>query len=178
MVRLVKSQSTSKKKRLQIKQLKSNGVVKQIVQIDTIQSAALIGNFCSDFIELEWFEVHKRTLTRATNNGQTLRVELPEKQEWKHGDGLYFQGILLATIHIKPCLTIAFQSMGLVDAADFCYYIGNRHLPIYATQQNGLFLVPYDGQLYEQLQARYSNRISLREEQLFAEHVVRKKTAS
>lgn len=152
--------------------------MKQIVHIDAIRSAALIGSFCADYIELEWFEIHKRTLTRASNNGQILRVERAEKQEWQHGDGLYYQGMLLATIRIKPCLTIAFQSMGVVDAADFCYYIGNRHLPIYVARQDGVFLVPYNGALYEQLAIRYTHRIALREEQLFAEHLVRKKIAS
>lgn len=121
----------------------------------------------SDILELEWFECKRRKLIRKTQAGFTLELRLPERQQWHHGDALYSAGDLVAFISLKPCLTIVFTATNKTEAADFCYYIGNRHLPIF-TENNHQFKVSYDGPLYEQLLKKYTTQIQLVEARLVA----------
>jgi len=42
-----------------------------------------------DQVHLEWYEVHKRRLTRNTINGKAILMQLDQGAEWHHGDGLF-----------------------------------------------------------------------------------------
>ncbi|AZA83201.1 urease accessory protein UreE [Chryseobacterium lactis] len=127
---------------------------------------------CQEVLELEWFENKKQKLTRATSSGLVLELRLPHQQEWQQGDLLYSNGKLVATISIKDCLTICFPAKNDQDAADFCYFIGNQHLPVFLIGIQE-FAVPYDGRLYEQLSLRYNGRIELRDTQLLSTQSLR-----
>ncbi len=127
----------------------------------------------SDVLELEWFETRKRRFTRATLAGVALVLQLKDQNEWYHGEGLFFEGELIAVIRIKTCLTIQFTPLSITETADFCYYIGNRHLPVYLGKDKTTFIAPYDGKLFEQLEYRYPNRIRLLNDRLVAENTIR-----
>ncbi|GEM64571.1 hypothetical protein SF1_25530 [Sphingobacterium faecium NBRC 15299] len=124
-------------------------------------------------LQLEWFEVNKKRLTRATTTGQTIVMELEKGREWCFGDGLFHEGKLIATIAIKPTLTICFTPVNAVQAADFCYYLGNRHLPVFMDTDRGMYCVPYDGRLYEQLLAKFQSQVQLEDGILLSENLVK-----
>ncbi|AZB07740.1 urease accessory protein UreE [Chryseobacterium sp. G0162] len=144
----------------------------QPIVIDEIKTGIDLNHQCSDVLELEWFENKKQKLTRTTRSGLVLELRLGNSTEWQQGDGLYHNGQLMATIEIKPCLTISFPAENDAEAADFCYFIGNQHLPVFMTS-NQQFAVPYDGKLYEQLSFRYSGRIELTDAQLLSHQSLR-----
>ncbi|MBV8327775.1 urease accessory protein UreE [Chryseobacterium sp.] len=143
----------------------------QPIVIDEVK----IGENLTDFpeiLEIEWFENKKQKLTRATRSGLVLELRLNHLKEWQHGDSLYRNHQLIAVIVIKPCLTICFPAKDDRETADFCYFIGNQHLPIFLTQKQE-FAVPYDGRLYEQLSSRYGERIKLTDNQLLSKQSLR-----
>lgn len=144
----------------------------QPVVIDEVKTGIDLNSQCSDVLELEWFENKKQKLTRTTRSGLVLELRLGNSKEWNHGDGLYHNGQLTATIGIKTCLTISFSAENDSEAADFCYFIGNQHLPVFLTS-NQQFAVPYDGRLYEQLSFRYGARIQLTDAQLLSHQSLR-----
>ncbi|AIM38442.1 hypothetical protein KO02_18400 [Sphingobacterium sp. ML3W] len=145
----------------------------QPVEIDAVVPREDFTDVVMAQLQLEWFEVHKRKLTRVTTAGQTILLQLERGKEWRSGDGLFHAGQLMATITIKPTLTICFEPIDLVQAADFCYYIGNRHLPLFFGINKDTYRVPYDGRLYEQLFAKFQSQVQLEEETLLSENLVR-----
>lgn len=144
----------------------------QPIVIDEVKTAINLNDRHSDVLELEWFENKKQKLTRTTNSGLVLEMRLGNLKEWQQGDELYSNGKLIASIHFKPCLTICFPAKNDAEAADFCYFIGNQHLPVFLTQGQS-FAVPYDGRLYEQLSFRYGERIQLTDSQLLSNQSLR-----
>ncbi|REC60720.1 urease accessory protein UreE [Chryseobacterium pennae] len=144
----------------------------QPVVIDEVKSGLHLNDPASDVLELEWFENKKQKLTRTTRSGLVLELRLGNIKEWHQGDSLYNNGQLIATIHFKTCLTISFPTENEAEAADFCYFIGNQHLPVFLTL-NQQFAVPYDGRLYEQLFFRYGARIQLTDAQLLSHQSLR-----
>ena len=144
----------------------------QPVVIDKVCSKEILNEGGPDVLEIEWFENKKQKLTRATNNGVVIELRLGNRKEWQHGNGLYCEGKLIAVIAVKTCLTICFQAKNTKDAADFCYFIGNQHLPVFWIQEQQ-FAVPYDGRLYEQLTTRYNHQINLTDARLFSSQSLR-----
>lgn len=144
----------------------------QPIVIDEVKTEIDLNGQHSDVLELEWFENKKQKLTRTTRSGLVLELRLGNLKEWQQGNGLYSNGQLIATIAIKPCLTISFPAENDTEAADFCYFIGNQHLPVFMTS-NQQFAVPYDGRLYEQLSFRYGTRIELADAQLLSHQSLR-----
>jgi urease accessory protein len=148
------------------------------MQVQPIHIDAVLprGEFVRDpvaKIQLEWFEVHKKRLTRDTTDGQSVLLQLENGMEWGEGDGLFHTGQLIATVVIKPTLTIGFNPINTVQAADFSYYVGNRHLPLFMETDRQMYRVPYDGRLYEQLLAKFGAQIQLEEGVLLSENLVR-----
>ncbi|WP_347216545.1 urease accessory protein UreE [Chryseobacterium sp.] len=144
----------------------------QPVVIDEVKTGIPLHNPTPDVLELEWFENKKQKLTRAARSGLVLEMRLGNIKEWQQGDRLYNNGQLIATIHFKTCLTISFHAENEAEAADFCYFIGNQHLPVFQTS-NQQFTVPYDGRLYEQLSFRYGASIQLTDAQLLSHQSLR-----
>lgn len=142
------------------------------IVIDQVKAGENLNEPHPDILEIEWFENKKQKLTRTTKSGQILELRLENRKEWNHGDHLYSNDQLIAMVEIKTCLTICFSAKNDTEAADFCYFIGNQHLPIFLIRQQQ-FAVPYDGRLYEQLFARYGTRIELTDNQLLSSQSLR-----
>ncbi len=143
------------------------------VPIDRIVSQLQSHTEPTDVVYIEWFEIHKRRLTRNTSSGHTILMQLEQGKEWHHGDALYSQGELQAVVLVKPTLTIRFNPTDLVQLADFSYFVGNRHLPIFQVDQGQSFRLPYDGRLYEQVVAKYGLSVQLEEALLLSENLIR-----
>ncbi|WP_313577955.1 urease accessory protein UreE [Chishuiella sp.] len=147
----------------------------QLIVIDEVKTKVDQTQNDSDLLSIEWFEIRKQKITRKTKTGLTLELRLQNRNEWQNGDRLLFENNEIATVYIKPALCIQFVAESMSDAADFCYFVGNRHLPIYTchTNQHQL-LMPYDGRMYEQLSERFPTKINLIEEQLLNEFLLKK----
>lgn len=144
----------------------------QPVVIDEVKTGIEPNAQHPDILELEWFENKKQKLTRTTRSGKVVELRLGNLKEWQQGDELYSNGQLMAVIAFKTCLTISFPAENDAEAADFCYFIGNQHLPVFLTSHQQ-FAVPYDGRLYEQLSFRYGARIELTDAQLLSHQSLR-----
>ncbi|MNN77284.1 hypothetical protein D3C81_1937370 [compost metagenome] len=81
---------------------------------------------------------------------------------------------MIATIAIKPTLTICFNPVNKVQAADFSYYLGNRHLPLFMETDRAMYRVPYDGRLYEQLLVKFQSQVQLEDGILLSENLVKR----
>lgn len=141
--------------------------------IDKVQSQQ---NFIKnvDLFEIEWFETRKYIFKRSTKSGVELLLQKETNNEWEQADALYANGKLIAQICIKKTLVIQFISSEEKEVADFCFYIGNRHLPLFVDKNSNIFYVPYDGNLFEQLIARFESRISLVKQQLLSKLLIQK----
>lgn len=147
--------------------------MQQTIYIDDVQPCEEITQGI-DVFEIEWFETQKHLFHRLTTNGVELHLLKEDNREWSQGDKLYSEGVLIAQLAIKPTQTIQFISDKAEEVADFSFYIGNRHLPVFIEKDN-TFLVPYDGNLYEQLVAKFTTRIVLVKKQLLAKNLLKKK---
>jgi len=141
--------------------------------IDTVQPVLVEMLSEYDILEIEWFEIRKHFFTKETIGGRMLRCTLVSDKTWKNGQALLYQGTIIAVLRIKECLTIQFRPQTISETADFCYYVGNRHLPIYTNSDQSMLMVPYDGKLFEQLEHRYPNTIILENHQLLSEYDIR-----
>ena len=121
-----------------------------------------------DWFEIEWFETQKHLFKRKTKQGIELHIERKEAHIWQQGDALYCNGLVVAQVIIKPTWAIQFSVTNGAPIADFTYYIGNRHLPIFIEKKTNQLLVPYDGQLYEQVTAKFPTYITLVKQPLHA----------
>lgn len=147
--------------------------MQQTIYIDEVRSCTLVDE-ANDRFEIEWFETNKHLFQRATVKGAELHLQKENHKEWCNGDQLYSNGEFVAQLVIKPTLVIQFTSHSSVDVADFSFFIGNRHLPIYLAGTN-VFVVPYDGKLYEQLLPKFTTQVELVKKQLFSSDLLKKK---
>lgn len=145
----------------------NSAAILKIDAVDTAKQGACEG---TDILEIEWFEVNKQLLKRSTVQGVFLQLDKKQQQKWQDGDRLWSQGNCLATIRIRPCLAILIHSNEVRVWSDFCYYIGNRHLPVFVVSERKALAVPYDGNLFEQLKAKFPESIALQELQLLEEN--------
>ena len=143
------------------------------IYIDEVRPCTLIDD-SSDKFEIEWFETKKHLFQRATVSGTELYLLKENDKEWCNGDQLFSKGEFVARLVIKPTLVIQFTSHNSIDVADFSFFIGNRHLPIYLAGNN-VFVVPYDGKLYEQLLPKFTTQVELVKKQLFSSDLLKKK---
>ncbi|WP_158210613.1 urease accessory protein UreE [Myroides phaeus] len=148
--------------------------MQEVILIDEVLSAEVgCSNEVADVFEIEWFETQKQLIKRQTKQGVELHLTKTVNRDWQQGDLLCANGVCLAKIAVKPALCIVFSSDVEREVADFCYYIGNRHLPLFTDADKKSFTVPYDGNLYEQLLAKLNDKISLQEKTLLMQNEVK-----
>lgn len=148
--------------------------MQQVIYIDAVQpqDTRVTG---VDLLEIEWFEIEKHLFKRSTLGEKVIHLERESNRDWQQGDALYSNGKLIAQLEIKPALAIQFTSTNGEEIADFSFYIGNRHLPVFIAKEGEHLLVPYDGNLYEQLLAKFPTQITLEKKQLLACMLLKKK---
>jgi len=72
-------------------------------------------------------------------------------------------------------MAIVFSAKNNSEILDFIYYIANRHLPVFIEEHSHYCFVPYDGNLYEQLVAKFNSKITLEKKELFSSKLLKKK---
>lgn len=148
--------------------------MQQTIYIDDVQLQDVVSEGVDTF-EIEWFETQKHLFHRKNTLGVELHLLKEQNRDWQHADLLYSQGEVIAQLIIKPTLAIKFIADKAEEVADFTYYIGNRHLPVFVDKCSNALSVPYDGSLYEQLVAKFGTKIVLEKQQLFTQHLLKKK---
>ncbi len=106
----------------------------------------------TDWLELEWFELHKRILRKHTRSGTEIVFRSLDKDpEFTDGDILFADGDKIIAVRVLPCDAIVLKPAGMFDMASACYEIGNKHAPLF--YQDEELLVPFDMPLYRSLQS-------------------------
>ena len=118
-----------------------------------------------DWLDLEWYEMNKRILTRTTRSGTLLNLKfLGENPQYTEGDVLFENDETIIAVCILPCEVIVVKPQNAYEIAAVCYEIGNRHLPLFI--DDTYLLVPFEVPLFKILSD--SNYIVLKENrQLF-----------
>ncbi|MDM1295473.1 urease accessory protein UreE [Sphingobacterium sp. N143] len=114
----------------------------------------------SDILDLSYFEVNKRVIHRKTRNGNSVKIHRDESTALQSGQCIYHSGDLFIQVNILPCLCVLLDSQDLSVVGEFCFDVGNRHLPVYL-KSDGRFAVSYDGRLYQALKEKYNGSITL-----------------
>lgn len=118
-----------------------------------------------DYLPLEYTDVQKHILRALTNEGRDIAIRLsPEAQ--KHGlhdgDVLLEEADTLVVLQILPVPALIAKPRSLMEAARFCYEIGNRHAPLYALPgDTPAFAAVYDasmGLLFAKLGIPYEKK--------------------
>lgn len=132
-----------------------------MIVVDTVKAFDPSLDESSDFLDIEWFEVNKSLINRQTVQGVLLQISKDSRQKWADGDTLWANEQYLASIRIKPCLAIKIRCGTARQVSDFCFYIGNRHLPLFVDPLDQSLVVPYDGHLYDQLKGKFQADLEL-----------------
>ena len=110
------------------------------------------GNLELDYLEVEWFETHKRILHKMTRGGIPLTLRfLDQDPELREGDILFIDSDRMVLVEIIPCKSIVLSPLHLAEASALCYEIGNRHLPLFI--EGTQLMVPYEAPLFQWLHA-------------------------
>lgn len=142
-----------------------------IDSIKSFESQAIDHNI--DVLEIEWSEAKENNIDRKTKQGKPLLLKNKEGEYWQDGDLLFSNGKCVAILQIEPCQAIQFVSDSLAKIAEFCYYIGNRHMPIFVLEEKQIFWIAYDEKIYKQLMDKFHHEVSLQKVKLLPKYLIR-----
>lgn len=114
----------------------------------------------SDILDLSYFEVNKRVIQRKTRKGNLVKIQRNDSTALRSGQCIYYRDDVFIQVNILPCLCVLLDSDNLSVVGEFCFDVGNRHLPVYL-KADGRFAVSYDGRLYQALKEKYNGCIAL-----------------
>lgn len=143
-----------------------------MIIVERLPAQVVTPDLQEDFLELEWYEVNKSVMKRRTRAGLDVQLERKEKEPLSDGCLLYMDSERSIRVSIRPCLCILLQSESIRTIGQFCYDVGNRHLPIFQFEAHGV-AVSYDGRLYQALQHIYPQEVQLTELKLLPEHALK-----
>lgn len=123
-------------------------IQKKIGHIKSFQTA----NRPIDLLPVEWYETNKRIMRRPTRQGRELALKfLQESPTLMDGDILYADEQVIIAVELLSCEALVIRTAVPQDIAAVCYEIGNRHLPLYLTDDE--LLVPFEEPLHRWLLA-------------------------
>ncbi|EOZ91551.1 Urease accessory protein UreE [Indibacter alkaliphilus LW1] len=99
-----------------------------------------------DTLELDWFETSKTIFRKTTRNGREIGVR-KDSTPLEDGDILYLDESFSIRVRIKPTACIVFKPKSHKDMGVICFEIGNKHLPIFISDE-GEVLVEYENPLF------------------------------
>jgi urease accessory protein len=109
-----------------------------------------LGGRTIDFFEIEWYEASKSRMKKKTRGGVEVLVEKSHRSALEDGDLLYLSEERAILLKIKPCDCVVLRPRSLQEVGTICFEIGNKHVPIFMTDENEV-CVAYDAPLYELL---------------------------
>ena len=111
----------------------------------------------TDRFFLEWYELDKKLLRRASESGEEVGIRMDDSVLTRglyEGDILYMDENRALVVHTPKCLVIRVK----VDkahphmTAKVCYEIGNRHAPLFYGDEEGTFITPFNEPMYQMLE--------------------------
>jgi urease accessory protein len=118
-------------------------VVTQVLAKDQDLNARTI-----DFFEIEWYEASKSRMKKKTQGGVEVLIDKSQRSALEDGDLLYLSDERAILLKIKPCDCVVLRPQSLQELGTICFEIGNKHVPIFITDENEV-CVAYDAPLYE-----------------------------
>jgi urease accessory protein len=109
-----------------------------------------LGQRTVDVLEVEWHETAKSRMRRKTKGGLEVLINRTDRGTFQDGDMLYLSDELAIVLRIKPCDCIVLRPTSLQEVGTICFEIGNKHVPIFITEQEEV-CVAYDGYLFQLL---------------------------
>jgi len=117
---------------------------------------------------LEWFEVDKRILRKTTDRGNEIGIALSGAADrLRQGDILYSEPQRIIAVDLLPAEAIIVKPRNMLEMAQVCYQLGNRHAPVFL--EGDYVLVPFDQTIVEMFNKMC---ISVRIERRRLEHVI------
>lgn len=132
-----------------------------------------IANVQEEKLLVEWFEVQKQRLERCTDAGTELQLRRVRQPYLRDGQIIYQDEERRIRIGIKPCDCIVLTTDDVAMVGEFCYDVGNRHLPLFVIEGKGM-AVAYDGRLYSALVHKYAGHVRLQSLQLLPQQALSK----
>ncbi len=108
-----------------------------------------LGDIERDYVPIEWYEVEKKVLHKASRNGLEVGIRNHEGHPLRDGDILWHDAHRALIVEILPCDCIALKPKTISEMAKACYEIGNRHAPLF--MEDGELLTPFDAPLFNVL---------------------------
>lgn len=122
-------------------------------------------------LSIEWFEAGRSLIKRNTDQGTAIHLKRTLKKYLSDGQVIYQDAEKYVRIDTLPCLCMVVQAMNPVIVGDFCFDVGNRHLPVFCVRENA-YAVAYDARLYEALSAKFGSHITLEQLKLLPEEAL------
>ncbi|MFD2742118.1 MULTISPECIES: urease accessory protein UreE [Sphingobacterium] len=114
---------------------------------------------------IEWFEAGRSLIKRNTVQGTEVCLQRRLHKYLNDGQVIYSNDDMYISISTLACPCMVLTSNDADTIGDFCYDVGNRHLPVFYVEHN-TFGVAYDARLYEALSAKYGVNIRLENRKL------------
>ncbi|WP_161597091.1 urease accessory protein UreE [Dyadobacter flavalbus] len=109
-----------------------------------------LGQRIIDFLEVEWYETTKSRIRKKTMGGIDVLVDKADRTTFQNGDLLFVSEEQAIILKIKPCDCIVLRPTNLISVGIICFEIGNKHIPIFMTEQKEV-CVAYDANLFVML---------------------------
>lgn len=100
-----------------------------------------------DPIEIEWYETHKKIHKKITASGVEMGIRLDDHtlcHGLKQGDIVYREGNRVVVVNIPACEILVIQVDNPYMIPKVCYEIGNKHMPLFRSEKENIFMTPYD----------------------------------
>lgn len=103
-----------------------------------------------DMLEVEWYETSRSRMRRKTGGGTEVLINRSDRGTFQDGDLLFISDESAIVLKIRPCDCIVLRPESLQEVGTICFEIGNKHIPIFITDQNEV-CVAYDAHLFQLL---------------------------
>ncbi|NGM63990.1 urease accessory protein UreE [Sphingobacterium sp. SGR-19] len=117
-----------------------------------------------DFLPLQWYEVNRTVIKRKTEGGRDVSLSRFPKTPIYNGEVLYETDEVIVKARVEPCACIVLHANDMATIGNFCFDVGNRHLPIFCIDDR--MVVSYDGRLFQALSAKYGDKVRMEAKRL------------
>lgn len=107
-----------------------------------------------DYVDIPWYDSGKRIQKLVTNKGINIRIRLDSDSVTRgllQGDilGITDGEAIVLNIIEEKCISV--KANDLKTVAKVCYEIGNRHSPLFYSEDYSELILPYDKPMFEML---------------------------
>lgn len=104
-----------------------------------------------DVLDIDWFDAGKSTFRKTTRSGVEVAIRKDTATPLSDGDILFMDETTAIVVHILPCDCIVFQPADMREMGTICFEIGNKHMPLFLTDELEV-IVAYEDPLFKLLE--------------------------